>query len=71
MGKMIRCARSEVTVAGMDKDMNQTTRKQVLEQLRRRYETAGVEHKGKLLDQAVQLLGFGSESRWRVLRNAA
>jgi hypothetical protein len=40
----------------MDKDMNQTTRKQVLEKLRRRYESAGAEHKRKLLDQAVGLL---------------
>jgi hypothetical protein len=55
---MIRCAKSRVTVAGMDKDMNQMTRKQVLEKLRRRYETAGAEHKRKLLDQAVQLLGY-------------
>jgi hypothetical protein len=44
-------------VAAMDKSMNQTTRMQVLEKLRRRYETGGAEHKGKLLDQAVQLLG--------------
>jgi hypothetical protein len=42
---------------GMDKNMSQTTRKQVLEKLRRRYENAGAEHKRKLLDQAVQLLG--------------
>jgi hypothetical protein len=39
----------------MDKDMNQTTRKEVLAKMRRRYETA---HKRKLLDQAMQLLGY-------------
>jgi hypothetical protein len=65
---MIRCARSKVTVAGMDKDMNQTTREQVLEKLRRRYETAGPEHKRKLLDQAVQLLGYHRKSAIRALR---
>jgi hypothetical protein len=52
----------------MDKDMNQTTRKQVLEKLRRRYETAGAEHKRKLLDQAVQLLGYHRKSAIRALR---
>jgi len=63
----IRCARSGVTVAGMDKDMNQTTRKQVLAKLRRRYETAGAEHKRKLLDQAVQLLGYHRKAAIRAL----
>src|SRR5665213_2691248 len=67
-GKKIRYARSRVTVAGMDKDMNQTTRKQVLEKLRRRYETAGAEHKRKLLDQAVQLLGYHRKAAIRALR---
>ncbi len=65
---MIRCARRRVTVAGMDKNMNQMTRKQVLEKLRRRYETAGAEHKRKLLDQAVQLLGYHRKSAIRALR---
>ena len=48
--------------------MNQTTRKQVLEKLRRRYETAGAEHKRKLLDQAVQLLGYHRKAAIRALR---
>jgi len=52
----------------MDKDMNQTTRKQVLEKLRRRYETAGAEHKRKLIDQAEQLLGYHRKSAIRALR---
>ena len=52
----------------MDKNMNQMTRKQVLEKLRRRYETAGAEHKRKLLDQAVQLLGYHRKSAIRALR---
>jgi len=52
----------------MDKNMNQTTRKQVLEKLRRRYETAGAEHKRKLLDQAVQLLGYHRKAAIRALR---
>jgi hypothetical protein len=67
MGKRIRCARSRVTVAGMDKDMNQTTRMQVLEKLRRRYATAGREHKRKLIDQAVQLLGYHRKAAIRAL----
>jgi hypothetical protein len=52
----------------MDKDMNQTTRKQVLEKLRRRYETAGAEHKRKLIAQSVQLLGYHRKSAIRALR---
>src|ERR1041384_3697396 len=55
----------------MDKDMNQTTRMQVLEKLRRRYKTAGAEHKRKLLDQAVQLLGYHRKSAIRALRASA
>jgi hypothetical protein len=52
----------------MDKDMNKSTRKQVLEKLRRRYETAGAQHKRKLLDQAVQLLGYHRKAAIRALR---
>src|ERR1041384_5339709 len=55
----------------MDKDMNQTTRMQVLAKLRRRYKTAGAEHKRKLLDQAVQLLGYHRKSAIRALRVSA
>jgi hypothetical protein len=55
----------------MDKDMNKVTRKEVLEKLRRRYKSAGAEHKGKLLDQAVQLLGYHRKSAIRTLRAAA
>jgi len=51
--------------------MNQETRKQVLAKLRRRYKSAGAEHKGKLLDQAVQLLGYHRKSAIRSLRAAA
>ena len=58
-------------MAGMDKDMNQTTRKQVLEKPRRRYETAGAEHKRKLLDQAVQLLGYHRKAAIRALGRRA
>ena len=67
MGQRIRCARSRVTVVGMDKSMNPTTRSQVLEKLRRRYKTAGAEHKRKLIDQAVQLLGYHRKSAIRSL----
>ena len=65
---MIRCAKSRVTVGGMDQDMNQTTRKEVLAKLRRRYENAGAEHKRKLIDQAVQLLGYHRKAAIRALR---
>ena len=52
----------------MDKSMNQTTRSQVLEKLRRRYKSGGAEHKRKLIDQAVQLLGYHRKSAIRSLR---
>lgn len=70
-GWRIRCARSRVTVAGMDKTMSQSTRIEVLEKLRRRYEHAGHEHKRKLLDQAQQLLGYHRKSAIRVLGRPA
>jgi hypothetical protein len=51
----------------MDKSMSQTTRKEILQKLRRRYRTAGPEHKSKLLDQAQELLGYHRKSAVRAL----
>jgi hypothetical protein len=51
----------------MDKTMSTTTRKEVLERLRRRYRKAGREHKCKLLDQAQELLGYHRKSAVRAL----
>ena len=47
--------------------MSQTTRKEILERLRRRYRSAGAEHKHKLLDQAQELLGYHRKSAVRAL----
>lgn len=66
-GGRIRCARSPVTVAGVDKLMSQTTRQEVLGKLRRRYEKAGPEHKTKLLNQAVEVLGYHRKAAIRAL----
>src|SRR5512140_2990735 len=55
----------------MDRDMNKVTRKEVLEKLRWRYKTAGLEHKRKLLDQAVQLLGYHRKAAIRSLGRQA
>jgi hypothetical protein len=52
----------------MDKNMSQRTRTEVLAKLRRRYATAGAEHKRKLIDQAVQLLGYHRKAAIRALR---
>jgi hypothetical protein len=52
----------------MDKTMNQSTRVEVLKKLRWRYESAGAEHKRKLLDQAQELLGYHRKAAIRVLR---
>jgi len=47
--------------------MSQTTREEVLKKLRRRYQSAGPEHKRKLLDQAQELLGYHRKSAIRAL----
>jgi len=47
--------------------MSQRTRKEILERLRRRYCSAGAEHKHKLLDQAQELLGYHRKSAVRAL----
>src|SRR5713226_605633 len=52
----------------MDKTMSQPTRIEVLKKLRRRYESAGQEHKRKLLDQAQELLGYHRKAAIRALR---
>jgi hypothetical protein len=52
----------------MDKTMSQPTRIEVLEKLRRRYQSAGLEHKRQLLDQAQGLLGYHRKSAIRALR---
>lgn len=51
--------------------MSQQTRTEVLIKLRRRYATAGAEHKRKLLDQAQELLGYHRKSAIRALGSLA
>ena len=48
--------------------MSKRTRIEVLQQLRRRYGSAGAEHKRKLLDQAQELLGYHRKAAIRALR---
>jgi len=52
----------------MHNDMSKETKEQILRRLRRRYATAGKEHKGKLLDQASELLGYHRKAAIRALR---
>jgi hypothetical protein len=52
----------------MDKAMSQTTREEVLKKLRRRYVSAGPEHKRRLLDEAQGLLGYHRKAAIRSLR---
>jgi len=47
--------------------MSRTTKHEVMKQLRRRYRTAGLEHKRKLIDQAVALLGYHRKAAIRAL----
>ncbi len=51
----------------MDKTMSQTTREEVLNKLRRRYQNAGGQHKRKLLDQAQDVLGYHRKAAIRAL----
>jgi hypothetical protein len=51
----------------MHKDMNKQTKEQLLTKLRRRYATAGRKHKMKLIDQAVELLGYHRKAAIRAL----
>lgn len=48
--------------------MSQLTKTEVLSQLRRRYVSAGQEHKHKLIHQAVELLGYHRKAAIRALR---
>ncbi len=52
----------------MHSDMSKETKQEVLARLRRRYATAGAPHKGKLLDQAVEVLGYHRKAAIRALR---
>lgn len=54
----------------MHSDMSKETKEEVLARLRRRYSTAGAQHKAKLLDQAVELLGYHRKAAIRALRPA-
>jgi hypothetical protein len=54
----------------MHSDMSKETKEEVLARLRRRYVTAGAHHKAKLLDQAVELLGYHRKAAIRALRQA-
>lgn len=47
--------------------MSHTTRKEILQKLRRRYGKAGPKYKSKLLDQAQELLGYHRKSAVRAL----
>jgi len=55
----------------MHNDMSKETKQEVLRRLRRRYTTAGAEHKGKLLDQAIEVLGYHRKAAIRALRQGA
>jgi hypothetical protein len=52
----------------MHNDMSKETKEQVLARLRRRYATAGPQHKSQLLNQAVDLLGYHRKAAIRALR---
>lgn len=52
----------------MDFGMSIGTKKEVMSKLRRRYRTAGAEHKGKLIDEAVALLGYHRKAAIRALK---
>jgi hypothetical protein len=51
----------------MDANMSQNTKSELLEKLRRRYKTAGKTHRIRLIDQAVELMGYHRKSAIRAL----
>jgi len=51
----------------MESGMSQQTKNEVINKLRRRYQSAGREHKKKLIDQAVALLGYHRKAAIRAL----
>jgi hypothetical protein len=51
----------------MDETMSAKTKLEVLTKLRWRYGRAGMEHKGKLIDQAVSVLGYHRKAAIRAL----
>jgi hypothetical protein len=55
----------------MDETMSTTTKTQLLVKMRRRYLTAGLEYKGKLIDEAVCLLGYHRKAAIRALNGSA
>jgi hypothetical protein len=54
----------------MDQTMSTTTKTEILGKLRRRYLTAGLDHKGKLIDEAVGLLGYHRKAAIRALNRS-
>jgi hypothetical protein len=52
----------------MHPEMSEIARKEVLTRMRRRYASAGLEYKGKLIDEAVELFGYHRKAAIRALR---
>src|SRR6266699_1376524 len=52
----------------MDQTMSQRTRTELLSKIRRHYRSGGAEYKGKLLDQAQEMLGYHRKAAIRALR---
>ena len=47
----------------MHPEMSEITRKEVLARVRRRYASAALEYKGKLIDEAVEFMQTGQNLR--------
>ena len=71
-GKTSRCAKSHCYRSRqMESGMSTQTKNEVMSKLRRRYLTAGREHKRKLIDEAMALLGYHRKAAIRALRAEA
>jgi hypothetical protein len=53
----------------MDQTMSASTKKEVMNKLRQRYQNAGREHKSKLIEQAVALMGYHRKAAIRALKS--
>src|SRR6185436_7781406 len=51
----------------MDANMSKKTKEEVMLKLRSRYRNGGMEHRKKLIDQAVELMGYHRKSAIRAL----
>ena len=69
LGGENRSLRQKSVLPDVDNEMSQRTRKEVLGKLRRQYAKAGRQFRRRLLDHAVEVLGYHRKAAIRALRS--